>query len=107
MWSFYFVILDFLKETLPWRNCKDVSVENAINVKTKCLENPEQLLWKTTTANIIQVRNIFNSIKSLEYGDRPNYEYIRAQLKELLEEPDQAGHTTEPQSIIPRNVLKL
>jgi tau tubulin kinase len=30
LWSFYFVILDFLNEQLPWRNCKDNKVVGVI-----------------------------------------------------------------------------
>jgi hypothetical protein len=33
---------------------------------------------------MVEVRNIFNHIKSLNYKDRPNYELIRNNLKSIL-----------------------
>ena len=79
------MILDFLNEQLPWRNCKDNKVDEVRDMKTRCLADPENLLWKTTTAEIPEVRNIFESIKRLQYSDRPNYEYIEKQLQSLLQ----------------------
>ncbi len=93
MWSFYFVILDFLDEQLPWRNCRDNRAEQVRDVKTRCLANPESLLWKTTTAGVDQIQQIFYSIKKLGYADRPDYELIRQQLLGLLQhEEDKALH---------------
>eukprot|EP01022_Parablepharisma_sp_SALTPOND_P012582 TRINITY_DN161_c0_g2_i8.p2 TRINITY_DN161_c0_g2~~TRINITY_DN161_c0_g2_i8.p2 ORF type:complete len:386 (+),score=13.43 TRINITY_DN161_c0_g2_i8:911-2068(+) len=88
MWSFYFVILDFLNETLPWRNCKDNKVDEVRDVKARCLENPDELLWKTTTFGVEEIKNIFYSISGLGYADRPNYEYIRQQLVQLLQKEE-------------------
>lgn len=78
------MILDFLNEPLPWRNCKDNKADDVRDVKAKCLAEPEKHLWKTTTANLQEVRNIFNSIMKLKYGDRPDYNYIKLQLESLL-----------------------
>jgi hypothetical protein len=33
---------------------------------------------------MVEVRNIFNHIKSLGYKDKPNYEVIRNNLKSIL-----------------------
>ena len=49
-------------------------------IKTQCLDNPERLLWNATK-NIQEVKNIFYHLKKLEYKDKPDYEYIRNQLK--------------------------
>jgi len=84
LWSFYFVVLDFLNEQLPWRNCKDNRADEVRDVKTKCFEDPEHNLWKTTTARLQEVKNIFYCLKKLQYVDRPDYEYIRQQLFSLL-----------------------
>ena len=88
MWSFYFVILDFLNETLPWRACKDNKVDEVRDMKARCLANPEEQLWKNTTAGVEEVKNIFHSIKQLEYPDRPNYEFIRRELLRLLQKEE-------------------
>jgi len=84
------VILEFLDETLPWRNFKGKNEDNIIEMKRKCLEDPEHLLWRTTTAEMLQIKNIFYSIKKLQYADKPDYGYIRTQLQELLSQFDTA-----------------
>lgn len=99
MWSFYFVILDFLNESLPWRACKDNKPDDVRDLKMKCLEYPERYLWKTTTANMKEVKDIFKSIKRLEYADRPDYEYIREQLSTLLRN-EECGRDTKPYAAI-------
>ncbi len=53
------------------------------NIKTDCLNNPEEKLW-IVTKNIPEVRNIFLHLKSLNYKDQPSYVYIRNQLKSIL-----------------------
>ena len=50
-----------------------------------CHPDPEQDIWKTTTANMPEVRNIFYKIKELQFPDRPDYEFIRNQLNILLQ----------------------
>jgi len=35
---------------------------------------------------MIQVRNIFDHIKTLDYKDRPNYELIRNNLRSIMAE---------------------
>lgn len=46
------------------------------NIKTECLNNPEEKLW-FVTKDIIEVKNIFYHLKNLGYKDVPNYAYIR------------------------------
>ncbi len=79
------MILDFLNEQLPWRNCKENKVDEVRDIKAKCLADPENQLWKTTTASIPEVRNIFYSLSALKYEDRPDYEYIQSQLQQILD----------------------
>jgi len=88
LWSLYFVILDFLNEQLPWRNCKENKVDEVRDIKTKCLAHPEEYLWRTTTSNLKEVHNIFHAVNRLQYADRPNYEYIRQQLNLLLQKEE-------------------
>ena len=89
MWSFYFVILDFLNEELPWRKCKNTKPDDVRDVKAECLANPEILLWKTTTNRLQEMRTIFYSINSLKYEDRPNYKLISEQLSSLLRKEEE------------------
>lgn len=78
-------MLDFLNEQLPWRSCKDNRADDVRDVKTKCFADPEKNLWKTTTAKIQEVKNIFYCLTKLNYVDRPDYEYIRQQLFSILQ----------------------
>ena len=48
MWSLYFVILDFLNEKLKWREQKEYTMEEVKNIKTECLNNPDEKLWIVT-----------------------------------------------------------
>ena len=43
MWSFYFVILDFLNVPLPWRNYQNK--DDVAELKAKSIKNPVQYLW--------------------------------------------------------------
>ena len=79
---FFFMILDLLNENLPWRNCKD-DKEDIQKMKEKCLSNPNENLFLTTTKNKEGILNIFNYINSLKYEDKPNYKYIYDQLFQL------------------------
>eukprot|EP00826_Nyctotherus_ovalis_P056482 TRINITY_DN7634_c0_g1_i1.p4 TRINITY_DN7634_c0_g1~~TRINITY_DN7634_c0_g1_i1.p4 ORF type:complete len:120 (-),score=36.20 TRINITY_DN7634_c0_g1_i1:395-754(-) len=102
MWSFYFVILDFLNEMLPWRACKDNKPDDVKDHKMRCLEFPELYLWKTT-ANVKEIKSIFRSIKRLEYADRPDYAYIRQELTSLLRADELPR---EPKSSLISNVFR-
>ena len=75
MWSFYFVILDFLNENLPWRN--NSVKEEVKEIKMRALDKPEKYIWVTTTRKMPQVRDIFIHLKNLKYEDVPNYDFIR------------------------------
>jgi hypothetical protein len=77
------VILDFLNEKLKWREQKEYTMDEVKNIKTDCLNNPEEKLW-IVTKNIPEVKNIFFHLKSLNYKDQPSYAYVRGQLKSIL-----------------------
>ena len=77
------MILDFLNEKLKWREQKEYTMDEVKNIKTECLNNPEEKLW-IVTKNIPEVKNIFFHLKSLNYKDQPSYSYIRGQLKSIL-----------------------
>jgi hypothetical protein len=77
------VILDFLNEKLKWREQKDYTMDEVKAIKTDCMGSPEEKLW-VATRHMVEVRNIFNHIKSLGYKDKPHYEVIRNNLKSIL-----------------------
>ena len=82
LWSLYFVILDFLREKLTWREQKEDSMEQVKEIKTQCLEDPENFLW-VATKDILEVKNIFYHLKKLNYSDKPDYDFIRNELKTI------------------------
>lgn len=59
-------------------------MEEVKNIKTECLNNPEEKLW-IATKDCPEVKNIFYHLKDLSYKDIPDYKYIRNQLKNILE----------------------
>lgn len=85
LWSFYFMMLDFLNEDILWRGAKNAKPEDAQPAKEKALNDPEHFLWRGVTENMIEPRNIFNSILKLNYEDKPNYEYIKTNLLSMQE----------------------
>lgn len=52
-------------------------------IKKACLDKPKVKLW-IATKDMVQVRTIFDHIKSLDYKDRPNYQLIRDALKSIM-----------------------
>lgn len=60
-------------------------MDDVRDIKALCLGNPENFLWCSTTSEMQEVRNIFYSIKKLQYADKPDYDYIRNQLNSLLQ----------------------
>lgn len=88
MWSWYFVVLDFLNEELEWRICKNNKMDDVKLIKAKCMADPERYLWKTTTRGMEEIREIFYSISRLRYSDRPDYDFIRGQLYSLLQKEE-------------------
>ena len=91
MWSFYFVILDFLHQELPWNEpmCSLDATEDVGAIKAMSLTEPEKYLWTNEHTRNLELKNIFKSINELTYPDRPNYEYIRQQLMDLLKKEQQ------------------
>lgn len=53
------------------------------NIKTKCLSNPEEKLW-LVTKDIPEVKKIYSHLISLNYKDKPDYQFVRNNLKSIL-----------------------
>jgi len=80
LWSFFFMLLDLLNEKLPWRNISCEKEREIIEIKQKCLNEPEKYLFLTNTKNNKEIMNIFNYLKKLNYETEPDYEFIFNQL---------------------------
>ena len=70
------MILDFLEEKLVWREVKEYTMDEVKEIKTRCLKDPNRLLWDKTK-NIQEVKTIFKYINSLKYSDLPDYNSIK------------------------------
>jgi tau tubulin kinase len=89
LWSFYFVILDFLNVNLPWKSVQNK--DEVAEIKQKCLRNPSEYLWNTKSArgceckikDFKQLKDIFYHIQNLKYESEPNYQLIRMLLLEI------------------------
>jgi len=82
LFSFFFVVLELLNEVMPWRTGTD-DKEKIANRKKECIANPEKELL-CNNAHKKEILQILYHIQSLQYCDRPNYDYIRNILKGLL-----------------------
>lgn len=50
--------------------------------------NPEGHLWRSATNKMQEVQNIFYKLKELKYSDKPDYNYIKNQLRILLQKEE-------------------
>ena len=83
LWSFFFMLLDLLNEKLPWRNISCEKEKEIIEIKQKCLNEPEKYLFLTNTKNNKEIMNIFTYIKKLNFETEPDYDFIFNQLSIL------------------------
>jgi len=77
-------------------------------MKAWCIEDPENYLWCKSTHGMQEVRNIFYKIKELKYIDKPDYEYIREQLKFILQKEERtlsSSNTREFDSVLYLSLL--
>jgi len=79
LFSFFFVVLELLTEAMPWRTFSD-DKEKIANRKRECLSNPEKELL-CNNPHRKEILSILYHIQSLQYQDRPDYEFIRGVLK--------------------------
>lgn len=94
LWSFYFMMLEFLGEQLPWKDAAiaNKGIEAVKTLKERALRSPEDCLWRTTTKDMIGVKNIFYSLQGLtRYEDVPNYAEIRENIKLMINQ-EEATH---------------
>ena len=83
-----------MNEKLLWREQKkekllpgedaSYSMEEVRIIKTNCMENPVEKLWRGPTRNNMEVRTIFHHLNALRYEDKPDYALIRNCLKSIL-----------------------
>ena len=57
-------------------------MEQVKEIKTQCLKDPENHLW-IVTKDIQEVKNIFYHLQKLGYGDKPDYDFVRNELKNI------------------------
>ena len=84
LWSFFFMLLYLLNEKLPWRNISCENEKEIIEIKQRCINEPEKYLFLTNTRNKKEILNIFDYIKNIGKNENDlDYEYIFNQLSIL------------------------
>lgn len=84
LWSFYFVILEFLNIELPWREkSKKMNKEEVGKTKELCVNNPEAFIFNDKIKWRNELKSILDHLKSLNYEDKPNYSFIKSKLEEM------------------------
>jgi len=81
LWSFFFVVMEFLDEPLPWKantNKDEVKV-----LKTKAFKRPTKCLLPTLHKKHPEIFDLFKYLQKLKYQDDPDYEYVRSLLRQL------------------------
>lgn len=81
IWSFFFIILEFLDEPLSWKQITDK--DQVRDLKQKAFQKPQKYLFPSLCKKFPQVQQIFDSIAKLKYPDKPDYAFVRAKLKEI------------------------
>ncbi|KAJ5069523.1 tau-tubulin kinase 1 [Anaeramoeba ignava] len=76
MWSFFYVMIEFLKGNLPWRKVKDQKQIGFLKKKYNTMEIVKDLPNEFAT--------IMEHIQSLKYEDEPDYNMIRNVLAGLF-----------------------
>lgn len=79
LWSFYFVILEFLNEYLPWKI--NLPRNEIKDLKEQWISG--DIRWQVRKKDLPQLKNIFEHLKSLEYQSMPNYDLILNELEDL------------------------
>jgi serine/threonine protein kinase len=101
LWSWYFVMLEFFKEKLAWRYSRTMTMDEVKEMKAWCMDDPESYLWCGNTREMQEIRKIFHKIKELKYTDTPDYEYIREQLKFLLQKEEGTFCSLSTRELVP------
>ena len=67
LWSFFFVILEFLEQPLPWKQNTDK--DQVKEIKRSCFERPTSKLFPNLHSKHSEIHSMFNYLKSLSYAD--------------------------------------
>lgn len=79
LWSFFFMMLEFLDQPLPWASLEDK--DQVKNSKFKCFAAPTvQLYPRLHEMGVTEVHEIFMYLRGLDYYDRPDYDFIEEKI---------------------------
>lgn len=80
MWSLLYMTIEFLKGSLPWSN-----IENKEDVGRRKIELDSLDL----VANLpVEMGNFMEHLRTLDYKDKPNYDYITDLFNQIMEKAD-------------------
>lgn len=83
MWSYFFMMLELLGESLSWRSNEKLSINEVKDLKKSALAEPEKCLFKVNQGSS-ELNTIFKHINSLSFEERPNYQLIKQELSKIF-----------------------
>ncbi|ETV91812.1 CK1/TTBK protein kinase [Aphanomyces invadans] len=91
LWSWMYLVLDFVRGELPWaHDAQKKNREVVVELKEYFTEqHPEQMVEGLPGARHLLA--IMEYLKTLGYGDVPNYSYIRKAIKAVEDVNDEAS----------------
>jgi len=83
LWSFYFILLEFLGEVLPWSLVTHPSYQEVTETKRRALEDPDTHMWHKTS-HMGEVQAFFLELKKAELSKQIDYDSLATLLRSLL-----------------------
>lgn len=62
------------------------------------------MIWSSKTVDIPEIKEIFYSIEKLQYKDKPDYEFIRGKLNEILIKSQSTASMAMQQTLPTRDI---
>lgn len=81
LWSFFFVLLEFLEQPLPWKT--NTNKDEVKAIKQSAFEEPRRLLFPLIHEEFPEVEKIYEYLKSLQYDSEPVYSKIRVWIEQI------------------------
>lgn len=107
LWSFLFIVFEFLEGKLPWSQIGQ-SRENRGTIgsmKKIFLDNPQGDLIPWNSNKYRNIKNIIDHLKNLSFTCKPDYNFIKANLKMLYEDKLKHKNLNKNQKYIEKNLL--
>jgi len=78
LWSFFFVVMEFFDEPLPWKT--NTNKDEVKVLKTKAFKRPGKCLLPNLHKKHPEIFEMFKYLNKLKYQDEPDYDFTRSFL---------------------------